>query len=556
MLSPDSYQSSIRDFEEAHFQAALRDVLARLTRRSQDLLSYEEVAEQLHLTERSEVGIRTIPIAAIVGSVGRASDFTRDFLPRRPKDMERWARVRSVFLNPDGQEIPPIEVYQVGEVYFVLDGNHRVSIARREGIEFIEARVIEIHSPVPLTPDITPEDLICQAEYADFVRATGLDANETGFDLHCYACGQYPKLLQHITVHQRIASREQDRTLTFPEAAADWLARVYAPLVTAIREQGLLRWFPTHTETDLFIWVVEHQQQLQQELGWAIRPDAAINDLAVRSSARARSAASTPGAWRDERLSDRYLERLFNDVLVPLRTDPGGWTAFDQALVIAQRENAAIHALHVVRSENARTNPEVETLHTRLHERCNAAGVQGELAIEAGDVAGKIRERALLADLVILQVSHPPAGVLSALTSRWRTILKNAARPILAVTRAPSPLTSALLVFDGSPRAHQALFIAAYMAEQWRTALTVLGMGADAPAALNRARAYLELHELTAAYIPDAGTPKTILDVIAAHDLDLILLGNDTHSEWQQMRGRSVVSHLLRHSPQPVLICQ
>lgn len=556
MLSPDSYRNSIRDFEEAHFQASLRDVLARLTRRSDDLLSYEEVAQQLHLTERSEVGIRTIPVAAIVGSVGRAADFTRDFLPRRTKDMERWAGVRTAFLDPEGKEIPPIEVYQVGEVYFVLDGNHRVSIARREGIMYIEARVIEIHSPVPLTPDITPEDLICQAEYAEFVRATGLDASGTGFDLHCYACGQYPKLLQYITVHRVITSREQGRELDMPQAAADWLERVYAPLVMVIREHGLLRWFPDHTETDLFVWVVEHQRQLQEELGWSIRPDAAITDLAARSSPRARADASVPGAWREERLSNRYLHHLFNDVLVPLRNESDGWTAFDQALVIAQHEGAAIHALHVVRSEAGKSSPSVETLHARLHERCEAAGVQGELAIETGDVANKIRERSLLADLIVLQVAHPPAGGLSALTSRWRAILKNAARPILVVPRTPSPMQNALLVFDGSPRAHQALFVAAYMAEQWHTALTVLGMGPDAPAALDRARAYLELHELTAAYLSEPGTPKSILETLAAHHLNLVLLANDTNSEWQQVRGRSLVSHLLRHSPHPLLICQ
>jgi nucleotide-binding universal stress UspA family protein len=552
-FDPKSYQASVRDFHEARFQAALRDMLARLTRTSDELLSYEQVAEQLGLTARRERGIQTIPVAAIVGSVGRAADFTRTFLPRRSGDWQRWARVRTAFLESDAG-LPPIEVYKVGEAYFVLDGNHRVSVARREGQSYIEARVIEIETPVPLTPEDTPDDLICRAEYANFIRATGLE-NESHFDFAVARCGQYPKLVEQIEVHRVLASRAAGRDLSLPEAASDWVERVYAPLVHSIRDHGLARWFPDLTEADLFLWVIEHQEQLRQELGWAVRPDAAITDLAVRSDPRARATKTAPGTWRAERLSDRYLEHLFMDLLVPLSGGAGGWNALAQGLEIAQKENAAVHGLHIIRPGAARTDTSVEALRAEFQERLAAANVGGDLALESGDVVGKIRERALLADLIVLDVAHPPQGRFSALTSRWRALVKNSPRPILAVPSAATAPGRALLVFDGTPNAEQALFVAAYMGESWGTALTVLIPPGEANAAQKQARAYLDFHELDADYISFPFSPTGVRSILAERDLDLVLLGNDSGSQWRAVRGRSLVSALLRESPLPLLIC-
>jgi nucleotide-binding universal stress UspA family protein len=480
-------------------------------------------------------------------------------LPRRSGDMERWARVRTVYLDPETGELPPIEVYQVGEAYFVLDGNHRVSIARREGVEYIEAKVIEIQTPVPLTPDITPDDLICKAEYVEFLQETGLGDASSEFDLSVAQCGQYPKLKEQIAVHQLLSSREQGREVSFHEAAADWLATVYAPLALAIREHGLLRWFPDHTETDLYLWVVEHQQALEGELGREIRPQAVMTDLAVRSNPRAKQAHTSPDIWRRERLADRYLEHLFQDLLVPLSGAPESWNALEQAIVIAQRESASVHGLHIVRTEANKSSSGVAELQAHFRERCAAANPASDFVVEVGDVSDKIRERALLADLLVLHVSHPPTGRLSSLTSSWHSILNHAARPVLAVSGEPSPMQRALLVFDGSLKARQALFVAAYMGEAWKTALTVLTVGDGAQTSadtLDYARAYLDLHELEADYISAEGSSRIILDTMAERNLDLLLIGSDPPSHWQQVLGGSVVNNLLRECSHPLLVCQ
>src|SRR5919109_5067282 len=164
------FQMAIQDFQSARQKAGIQEVLARITGKSNQLLSYDEVAEKLKLRIRTERGVQHIPLDAIVGSVGRDTDFTRAFLPRRAVNQQRWANVKAAM--EDGAGLPPIEVYKVGEVYFVIDGNHRVSIARQEGAITIEARVIEVRTDIPLTLDVQPDDLIIKAEYADFLDAT------------------------------------------------------------------------------------------------------------------------------------------------------------------------------------------------------------------------------------------------------------------------------------------------------------------------------------------------------------------------------------------------
>src|SRR5512138_660003 len=130
--NPYNFHNAILDFQAARKRASIQEILARLQGKSNQLLSYDEVAEKLKLHARSERGMRNIPLDAIVGSVGRYTDFTRTFLPLRANDQERWARVKAAM--EEGAGLPPIEVYKVGEVYFVIDGNHRVSIARQLGM--------------------------------------------------------------------------------------------------------------------------------------------------------------------------------------------------------------------------------------------------------------------------------------------------------------------------------------------------------------------------------------------------------------------------------------
>ena len=130
---------------------------------------------KLRLTGRAARGVREIPVAAIVGTVGRCTDFTRTFLPRKGSDEQRWANLMAFVQQNSLDALPPIDVYQIGSAYFVQDGHHRVSIARQMGVEFITAYVTEVQTRVPLTPDADWNALIRNAEYAAFLEYTHLD---------------------------------------------------------------------------------------------------------------------------------------------------------------------------------------------------------------------------------------------------------------------------------------------------------------------------------------------------------------------------------------------
>ena len=545
----DAQRSSLQDFREARLQAGLQEVLARVTGQSARLLSFEEVTRRLHLAGRAERGVREIPVAAIVGSVGRYSDFTRTFLPRRDSDRDRWARVYAAFTGPERTALPPIEVYQVGEAYFVLDGNHRVSVARQLGLTHLEAHVMQVPTVVPLGPHLRPDDLIVKAEYADFLAQTGLAGAAGAGQLSLTAPGGYGRLLAEIAAWQQTSGAPD-----LAAAARGWLSQVYQPVALALREQGLLRWFPARTVAYLYLWIGEHRHALERDLAWTIRPEAAAADLAARRSAQAKAEAAQPGAWRKAHLVDRYAEHLFADLLVPLEDSPGGWQALAQALIVARREGARLHGLHLA-------SPEVnaEPLRERFRAACATAGVAGALVVENGDAPRKICERALLADAVVLSASRPPAAGLAGLGSGLRRIIWDCARPVLAVPASATPLRRALLPYDGSPKAKEALFVAAYLAERWHTQLRVMAL-LDGPQVtaevLDYPRAYLDWHEVPAEFVVVAGGIESFVEQARAHAADLLVMGGYSVPALAEMRGGSAVNYLLREARCPLFLCR
>jgi nucleotide-binding universal stress UspA family protein len=557
MALEPNLQSAMNDFTAARQRALLQEVLARLTGQSNELLSYDEVAEKLKLNVRSERGVHDIPLDAIVGSVGRYTDFTRSFLPRGTINQDRWARVKAAIDNPGGVGLPPIDVYKVGEVYFVLDGNHRVSVARQEGFSHIQAHIIEVKTDIPLTPDIRPDDLIIKAEYADFLEQTNFSALVPSVDLSVTVPGQYEKLKEHIDVHHYFMGLDLKREVSYPEAIVHWYDTVYLPIVEPLRERGLLRFFPNRTETDLYLWVSTHRAALEKELGWSVRPDAAVEDLAVRESLAGESDLLETGSWRLTRMMDRYTDRLFRDILVPLDGGDESWQAVEQALMVAQKESAVLHGLHIVKPKSTVDNAQVQNLQRQFGERCEAAGVEGSLTIDRGSVSDLVCQRALLTDLIVLNVAHPPSPGLSSLASGLRSIIWKSARPILTIPGKAGPMDRALVAFDGSSKSKEALFVAAYLAECWKISLTVLTLTDNPESDIqNYARDYLELHEVQAEFILTSGHYETVLSLIKERAINLIIMGGYSRSAWQEVIIGSMVNFLLREAECPILICR
>jgi nucleotide-binding universal stress UspA family protein len=562
-MSPSQYaiRMAVHDFQSARKKAGVQEILARLSGRSNRLLSYDEIARKLKLNVRTERGLKHIPIDSIVGSVSRATDFTRTFLPRRGGDQERWATVKAA-QDTSGVGLLPIEVYQVAEVYFVIDGNHRVSIARQEKIPTIEAHVIEVQTPVPLTPDMQPAEmdrLIIQAERIAFMQETGLEDLRPNVDLSVTTPYQYEKMLEQIRLHHYLLEQDGSEKSSFQDAVLDWYDHAYIPLVEAVRDRGLMRWFPDRTITDFYLWICEYHAELQQETGWELNPETAASALTSRESSAADRHETAAGGWRESRLVERYTDRLFNDILVPISGDQASWQSLEQAILIARHEESSLHGLHIVSSPADLESPAALQVRDRFNERCAQAGLSGSLVIEEADIVDRICERTRLADLTVLKIVNPPMGGLASLRSPFRSVISCSNGPILGLTGDASPLDRALIAFDDSPRAREALFVGAYLGERWHTSITVftaLENGRLSASIQDYARRYLELHEVEAEYILSEGSAHALKQALADGGYNLLLLGSYGSSALREVFIGSTLDFALRGSPAPVFICR
>jgi hypothetical protein len=250
------------DYGAARLKAFFRSVVAYLLGQHNQLLSYDAVREKLRVGGPIYRGLRTVPVKSIVGSVNRYRDFDRAFLPTQTFTADRWLQINRAFYLE--VSLPPVVLYKVGEVYFVVDGNHRVSVAREKGQDFIEAEVRECAVRVPLTPDVRAEDLEELGVKVDFLERTMLDKLRPGPNIEITILGGYARLLEHIAVHKYYMGLDFKRDIGDEEAVTHWYDQVYLPLVEAIRKTGVMEKFPKRTETDLYMWVIDHQHYLRE----------------------------------------------------------------------------------------------------------------------------------------------------------------------------------------------------------------------------------------------------------------------------------------------------
>lgn len=265
-------------------KAFVEAMLSILGRRRAALLAFADVQRRLRLSQRTYRGLREVPLDRIVGSLNRYQDFTRTFLPRRSSDRARWARLD--YLSRWGSGLPPVDLYQVGGVYFVADGNHRVSVARAAGAPAVEAYVWEFPTRVALSPAVDVNELILKEEQLGFLEQTRLDHHRPGIPIECTVPGAYRELLEHIAVHRYFLGLERQAEIPYTEAAGSWCDHVYRPAVEAIHRHRVLAAFPGRTEADLYLWVMRHLYFLRERYGPQAGPDDAAAALAAKPTAR------------------------------------------------------------------------------------------------------------------------------------------------------------------------------------------------------------------------------------------------------------------------------
>jgi nucleotide-binding universal stress UspA family protein len=546
---------AVEDFYRARRRATLSRFLAQMGGgRGGALIPYEEVRVRLRAVESAERRLEDVPLDAIVGSVGRYQDFTREFLPRASASRERWVGVKMAMTGLEG--VPPIELYRVGDAYFVRDGHHRVSVARELGARYVQAYVTPVRTRVPYAGEDDPETLILKSEYVAFLERTRLDELRPGADLSLTEPGSYDKLLEHISVHRYYMGIDEDREVGWEEAVVHWYDTVYAPVLASIRASGVLRGFPGRTEADLYLWLAEHRARLEEELGWELPSQQVVSGVAgeplageEERGALLRSLAESPEA--------RERGYLADDLLVAFDLGEPGLTALDQGLILAGREQARVYGLRVLDpgsddAERAQTRATFEA-------RCAEAGVDGQLAFEEGDPVGRIVDRARWADLVICNVAYPERpGEPATLAQNVRPLLRRSPRPLLALPGATSALERPLLAYDGGVRARTALFATVYMALRWGVHPVVLTVG-EGPVAtsepLQEARAMFERYGVRAEYVAaDGSVADGILRVADERDRDVIVMGSHTWRRWLEGVLGGLLEQVLMRAERPVLI--
>ena len=272
-------------FRRSVTQAQMSDLLGLVTSADRDLVSYDDVVARLQARQQIEKGTQMVPLENIVGSVGRYRDFTRNFLPRAGVNEERWTRLDAALNSMEG--FPPVDLFKVGEVFFVRDGNHRVSVARANGSTHIEAYVTEIETDIPLTlDDFERDQWIIKIERRKFLDETHIDQIRPNHGIAITEPGRYEMMLNHIEVHRFLRDQELERQgnlegLSWEEGVASWFDNVYMPVVQAIRDYDLLHNFPGRTEADLYLWIALHRERLAAAYNLApLSPTAAVSSFA------------------------------------------------------------------------------------------------------------------------------------------------------------------------------------------------------------------------------------------------------------------------------------
>ena len=267
------------DFDSARFKAFRRAIRATLTRRSRRLLSLDRVLEAAGLEGRAFGGVREIPLDKVVGSAvaeAKAADFDPGFLPVNRRLRDRWTRIYTAMV--EGDELPPIDVYKLDDAYYVIDGHHRVSVARNLGRDVINARVVDVRTRAPLGPNANAAAMLRAAEYSAFLESTQLHRRRPEARLECSRLGRYDEIFKHILGHRYFLGLEQHREVPLAEAAASWYDNVYTPIAKVIRKHRVLEQLPGWTEADVYVEITKRWLELSEE-GAPAGPDPAVQAL-------------------------------------------------------------------------------------------------------------------------------------------------------------------------------------------------------------------------------------------------------------------------------------
>ncbi len=268
------------DFVKARNKALFNEIQHFLSPEEVSLISLNDVKQLLKPTNETYVGMKVIPIEKIVGSEGRYNDFDNHFFPKSSHLRNRWQHVDEAALKDI--ILPPIKVYEISGLYFVRDGNHRVSVAKSRGTEFIDAEVVSLQSEIKLNNPENMQDIVKQI--INYEKR--LFYAETGFgDITDYWCldftrtGRYDVIYNHILTHKYYMNQGKEEEVSMEDAIMSWFNTVYLPIVTSVRKCHILHKFPKRTLADMYVWIVRFWDSLKHTFGENVPIDKAVQNF-------------------------------------------------------------------------------------------------------------------------------------------------------------------------------------------------------------------------------------------------------------------------------------
>jgi hypothetical protein len=283
------------DFARARRARVLSDIARRMRREPDDvglILPFEEVVEALGRTGQHDLGLQVVPLDAVIGSVDRTVDFDRGFRPTSPRLRSRWERIAAA--QRRGESMPPVSLFKIGDLYFVRDGHHRVSVAKSLGRPDIDAYVTEVETRVPLDSETRLSDLPLKDHERLFFERVPLPADARG-RIDVSDPWDYGTLAEAVEAWGYRAMQERGSFMDRAEVARTWFADEYEPVAEMLREGGLAA--SGETETDAYLRVAADRYRVLRTHQWN---DEVLDELRradVKRRRRRRPPRSTRRRW-------------------------------------------------------------------------------------------------------------------------------------------------------------------------------------------------------------------------------------------------------------------
>jgi hypothetical protein len=258
------------DAQDDFQRARRRQVMSRLTRRLARepgdvdvILPYDEVIDALGYVGERDVGRQVVELDSILGTVDRTKGFDRNFRPTTARVRARWERIANAIRR--GESMPPIRLYRIGEVHFVRDGHHRVSVSRALGRTDIEAYVTEVDTRVGADRTLHLGDLPKKSHERMFRERVPLPGRARGLVVFTEA-QHYSAMAEGVEAWAFRAAQDRAEFLDRTTAARRWFDEEYTPVVDMLREADMIG---SGTEADAYLRVAWQRYRLLRTHDWS-----------------------------------------------------------------------------------------------------------------------------------------------------------------------------------------------------------------------------------------------------------------------------------------------